>query len=175
MKRFAVSSLLVLAALSTAVPALAQAPAQAQAQASDPSSAAARLPNTFDGPAARVAPAPTSPAQTPPPEAPVVSDPAVVAAAEAMLRKTIAAMQAGSPNYGDMSENLAEKVREQSSAITPLIQSFGPVQDLAHVGHENGAELFLVLFANQNTRWIIAQNPEGRTVVLLFQPAPSDG
>lgn len=133
---------------------------------------AATLPNTFDRPQA--APA-RPPAAQPAPEAKAATpaDLARAAAAEAMLRTTIAAMQAGSPNYADMSDDLASKVREQSSAITPLIQSFGPLKDLAHVGVENGAELFLVHFDNQATQWIIAQNAQGKIVALLFRPAPA--
>ncbi len=141
--------------------------------------AAASLPNTFDRPQA-VANSPVAsprpaaraaPAQTPAPAQAAPSDPAKVAAAEAMLRTTIAAMQAGTPNYGDMSDDLAATVREQSAAITPLIQSFGKMQSLAHVGAENGAELFLVGFDNQITQWIIAQNAGGEIVALLFRPA----
>jgi hypothetical protein len=133
--------------------------------------AAARLPNTFDNASAVPASAP-APQAAPAAEA---MDPARAAAAEAMLKNTIAAMQAGSPNYGDMSDDLAEKVREQSTAITPLIQSFGAVTSVTHVGAERGAELFMVEFANQRTQWIIAQGDDGKIIALLFRPAPAGG
>lgn len=176
MSRFAISAVAAVLALA-AVPALAQSAGQGRSQLTPPGgpAAVATLPNTFDGPpAARPAarPAAAAPAQATTPAA-TPSDPAQVAAAEAMLRKTVAAMQAGAPNYGDMSENLAVKVREQSSAITPLIQSFGALTALAHVGAENGAELFMAQFANQATQWVIALNAEGKIVVLLFRPAPA--
>ena len=168
----ALFSALVLSATASAVltsPALAQSGSQP---------AAATLPNTFDGAATRSAPAQPTPAPRPStPQTPAspqaASDPRIVAAAETMLRKTISAMQAGSPNYGDMTQNLAGKVREQSSAITPLIQSFGEVTAITHVGAENGAELFLVDFLNQITHWVIAQDAQGKIVVLLFRPAPA--
>lgn len=166
----ALSILLATAALASPFAAMGQTPSGA-ALAPTPSgpAAAARLPNTFDRPQV----VPTSPAaRTARPAAATPSDPARIAAAEAMLRTTIAAMQAGTPNYGDMTESLAGKVREQSAAITPLIQSFGKMQSLAHVGAENGAELFLVGFDNQITQWIIGQNGEGKIVALLFRPAP---
>lgn len=164
------SILLATAALAAPLAAMAQTAPTPSGPA-----AAARLPNTFDRPQA----VPTAPAaRTAGPAASASaaaaatpSDPAKIAAAEAMLRTTIAAMQAGAPNYGDMTESLAGKVREQSAAITPLIQSFGKMQSLAHVGAENGAELFLVGFDNQITQWIIAQNGEGKIVALLFRPA----
>lgn len=176
MSRLAISAVAAILALAAA-PALAQSAGQGRSQLTPPGgpAAVATLPNTFDGPpAARPAarPAAAAPAQATTPAA-TPSDPAQVAAAEAMLRKTVAAMQAGAPNYGDMSENLAVKVREQSSAITPLIQSFGALTALAHVGAENGAELFMAQFANQATQWVIALNAEGKIVVLLFRPAPA--
>lgn len=172
--RFSALILSATASMALTSPALAQSGSQP---------AAATLPNTFDGAATRSTPvqpapaprtsAPQTPASQPPASPQVASDPRTVAAAEAMLRKTISAMQAGSPNYGDMSPNLAGKVREQSSAITPLIQSFGAVTAITHVGAENGAELFLVDFINQITHWVIAQDAQGKIVVLLFRPAPA--
>lgn len=177
MSRLAISAVAAILALAAA-PALAQSAGQGRSQLTPPGgpAAVATLPNTFDGPpAARPAARPAAaaaPAQATAPAA-TPSDPAQVAAAEAMLRKTVAAMQAGAPNYGDMSENLAVKVREQSSAITPLMQSFGALTALAHVGAENGAELFMAQFANQATQWVIALNAEGKIVVLLFRPAPA--
>lgn len=159
-------------ALTAAVLASALAsPSPATAQSASEPAAAARLPNTFDRPQAAPARPATRTAAPGQASAAAPSDPARIAAAEAMLRKTVAAMQAGSPNYGDMSADLAVKVREQSAAITPLIQSFGALQSLTHVGAENGAELFLVGFANQSTQWIIAQDAQGRIVALLFRPA----
>jgi len=155
--------LLMLAALALPVAALAQT-----APAPLPSGAAATLPNTFDAPAR---PAPSA-APAPVVAATLPSDPVKVAAVEAILRTTIAAMQSGTPNYGDMTDDLAGKVREQAAAITPIFQQVGPLQTIAHVGTQDGAELFLVVFANAPTQWIIAQNPEGKITALLFRPAP---
>lgn len=140
--------------------------AQTAPQATGP--AAATLPNSFDGPVSQASPArPTGPA----PAAASASSPAEIAAAEAALRKTIAAMQAGSPNYADMSDDLAAKVREQSAAILPLFQQLGALENLRHQGPQDSAELFRVNFANAPTEWIIALNPEGKIVALLFRPA----
>ena len=158
MKSALAAAVLISAAL--ALPAAAQTAPQTGA-------AAARLPNTFDQPAAppRAAPVP----------APVASDPAKVAAAEAMLRTTIAAFQAGTPNYSDMTADLADKVRQQAPSITPIFAQLGALGDIAHVGAEDGAELFMVGFANAPTQWIIAQNEQGKIIALLFRPAPPPG
>lgn len=148
-----------------------QAPAETPLPPPAQTGAAATLPNSFDGPRqpARPAPAPAeAPAATP-------SDPAKVAAAEAMLKTTIAAMQAGAPNYDDMTPDLAEQVRGQSAQVLPIFQQLGALQGATHVGTQDEAELFAVIFANAPTQWIIALNPEGKMVALLFRPAPPPG
>ncbi|HEX8470979.1 MAG TPA: hypothetical protein VF633_07705 [Brevundimonas sp.] len=150
--------------------AFAQSPATPTAQpaARPATGAAGTLPNTFDRPA-QVAPTPapaTPPAVTP-------SDPAKVAAAETALKKTIAALQSGTPNYADMTPDLAGKVRERAETLTSLVKGFGSLNGVSHVATENGAELFLVMFANAPTQWIVGQDDEGKVTVLLFRPAPA--
>jgi hypothetical protein len=166
---------LVALAAVLAVPGAALAQAATSAPAPAQSGAAATLPNTFDGPQAAApraaSPAAPRPAPTPAPDT-TPSSPAKVAAAEAALKTTIAAMQAGTPNYGDMSDDLAAKVREQSANVLPLFQQLGALQSVTHVGTQDGAELFAAVFANAPTQWIIAQSPEGKIVALLFRPAP---
>lgn len=168
---FAASVMLIAAALAPPTAALAQAtPAPATtAPAPAQTGAAGSLPNTFDRPAA-AAPAPT-------PAAPVLtpSDPAKVAAAETALKTTIVAMQAGTPNYGDMTPDLAEKVRGLAPNLAPIFQQLGAVQTVAHLRTQDGAELFDVAFANARTEWVIAQNADGKIVALLFRPAPPQG
>lgn len=142
-------------------------PGAALAQTTPPPGAAATLPNTFDQPdVARPAPAQA----LPPVEA---GDPAQVAAAERMLRTTIAALQAGAPNYADMTSDLASKVRQQQAAITPLIQGFGALRTVGHVGVDRGMQLFAVTFANTATQWVIGLDDQGKIVGLLFRPAPA--
>ncbi|CAN5436998.1 hypothetical protein BH10PSE1_BH10PSE1_21330 [soil metagenome] len=161
----------VFAALATAL----ILPGVALAQTATPpaqTGAAARLPNTFDSPPQTARPTPAAPAEAP---AQTPSDPATVAAAEAMLKTTVAAMEAGEPNYSDMTPDLAEKVRAQSANVLPLFQQLGVLQSVTHVGTQDGAELFTVVFANAPTQWIIALNPEGKITALLFRPAPAPG
>ena len=155
----------------TALAALAAAlviPAAASAQSLG---AAGTLPNTFDRPAQSAPPAAAPRAAPTAPATP--SDPAKVAAAEKALKATIAAMQAGAPNYDAMTPDLAAKVREQAANMAPLIQSFGALNGVSHVATQNGAELFLVMFANAPTQWIIGLSQEGKIGVLLFRPAPA--
>ena len=154
--------------------ALAQSqtgPAQANPAPARPATgAAATLPNTFDRPAEQRPQAPTpAAAQT----TVTPSDPAKVAAAETALRTSIAAMQSGTPNYGDMTPDLAAKVREQAATVTPLVKGFGELLGVTHVATQSGSELFLVMFANAPTQWIVGQNAEGKITALLFRPAPA--
>ncbi|WP_439478171.1 hypothetical protein [Brevundimonas sp.] len=140
--------------------ALLLLPAAAQAQV-----AAASMPNSFDAPApaARVA-------------APVIAAaPAALAPAnpraEDVLREIIAGAQAGTIDYSLMSDDLAARVREQETAIQPLIAGFGPVQAVDFVGNQNGADLFAVTFTNAATQWVIGFNEADKVAALLFRPA----
>lgn len=133
--------------------ALLIAPVAAQAQV-----AAGTVPNTFDAPAV-VQPA-----------VPAVPAPAN-ARSEEVLREIIAGAQAGTIDYGLMTDDLAGKMREQEAAIRPLIESFGPVQAVDFVGRQEGADLFAVVFSNAATQWVIGFNDEDKVAALLFRPA----
>ncbi len=136
--------------------ALLLLPAAAQAQV-----AAASMPNSFDAPATAARAAPVLAA------APTPANPR----AEDVLREIIAGAQAGTIDYSLMSDDLAARVREQETAIQPLIAGFGPVQAVDFVGNQNGADLFAVTFANAATQWVIGFNEADKVAALLFRPA----
>jgi hypothetical protein len=144
----------LLAALATFA---VSAPA-AQAQ-----QAAATLPDTVGNRPAAIAAAPAT-------AAPAPSETSV--RAEAVLRAQIAAMQAGAPDYNAMTPGLADAVREQEAAVTPLIQGFGALRGIAYAGSENGADLFAVMFEKAATQWVIGLNADGKIGAMLFRPAP---
>lgn len=169
-------TLFAVAALALALPGSAPAQSAGQPQGRpvsdtrDAGVAAGTLPNSFDAPAATPArPDRAAPVQDPPSEP---SSPEVVAAAETALKATVVAAQNGTLNYDDMTPDLAEQVREQAAAMTPLIQGFGRLQTVEHRGRENGAELFLVTFENRITQWIVGMGPDDKIAALLFRPAP---
>ena len=136
--------------------ALLLLPAAAQAQV-----AAASMPNSFDAPATAARAAPVLAA------APTPANPR----AEDVLREIIAGAQAGTIDYSLMSDDLAARVREQETAIQPLIAGFGPVQAVDFVGNQNGADLFAVTFTNAATQWVIGFNEADKVAALLFRPA----
>ena len=96
---------------------------------------------------------------------------AEVSAEEAMLRTTIAAMQAGTPNYDDMGAELADAVRAGEASITPMIQAFGALQTLDHQGEVQGAQHYRATFENAETDWFIALGDDGKIAGLVFRPA----
>lgn len=97
--------------------------------------------------------------------------PAEASAEETMLRATIAAMQAGAPNYDAMVPELADAVRAGEASITPMIQGFGALQAVEHQGEIQGAQHFRVTFENAATDWFIALDDTGKIAGLVFRPA----
>lgn len=145
--------------------ALLLAPAAAQAQV-----AAATVPNSFDRPGAQ---APRTPAPTVAPAAPAapMSTTPANSRSEEVLREVIAGGQAGALPYALMTDDLAAKVREQETAVLPILKGFGAIQALDFVGSREGADLFAVTFATAATQWIIGFNDSGKIDALLFRPA----
>lgn len=142
--------------------ALLAAPAVASAQAAqDKPTAAATLPNAFDGPAPRPLAAP-----------PVATASATAdSRSEPTLRAIVAAIQAGEPDYDVFSPDLAAKMREMEPQVTPLVQQFGELKTVAYEGEQNGADMFRLTFDNQATQWLIGFNGAGKVAALLFRPA----
>lgn len=143
--------------------ALLAAPALASAQAAqDKPTAAATLPNAFDGPAPRPSAAPPAAAT-----ARATAD----SRSEPTLRAIVAAIQAGEPDYDVFSPDLAAKMREMEPQVTPLVQQFGELKTVAYEGEQNGADMFRLTFDNQATQWLIGFNDAGKVAALLFRPA----
>lgn len=138
--------------------------------------AAAAIPNTFDGPATpagdRVRTAP--PDMTAPMPAPAAEVGPDVKRAEDALRAVVTGVQTDTLNYAMFSEGLASRIRGQAATIGPLIKGFGGLTDVIYVGQEQGAELFALDFANARTQWIIGFNAEDEIALLLFRPAPAE-
>ncbi|MCS6626419.1 hypothetical protein N0B44_26205 [Roseibacterium beibuensis] len=149
--------------------ALLMAPAAAHAQV-----AAGTMPNTFDDPNARARAVSQPAPQTAPEPAPAqaeLSPDMANEASEETLRTLIAEMQAGEPDYSRMTETIAAAVREQSTAMRPVIDGFGDLVTVDFMGSQNGIDVFNVTFANAATQWLIGINPEGKISALLFRPA----
>lgn len=149
------------AVLGVSLLALPVAAQTATPPASSPG-AAATLPNAFAEPA-------PAPAASPlPAPAAVAPD---IARAEQALRAAIASFQSGDVDYSVFSDDLAVQIREQAETVTPLVQQFGALKTISHVGQQDGADLFRVVFEKQATDWVIAFNDDDQIAALLFRPA----
>lgn len=126
--------------------------------------AAATLPNAFEEPAP-ARPAASAPRPEPAAEAPDI------ARSEQALRAAIASFQSGNVDYSVFSDDLATQIREQAPTVTPLVQQFGALKTINHVGQQDGADLFRVVFEKQATDWVIAFNGDNQIAALLFRPA----
>ncbi|WP_333610603.1 hypothetical protein [Brevundimonas bullata] len=122
--------------------------------------AAATLPNAFGEPAAPARPA-----------APAVAEAPDIARSEQALRAAIASFQSGNIDYSVFSDDLATQIREQATTVTPMVQQFGALKTIDHVGQQDGADLFRVVFEKQATDWVIAFDDQDQIAALLFRPA----
>lgn len=150
---------LALAVSLTAGAALAQ---DADTPASE--TAAASLPNAFDG-TPRTA-TPVAVQETPTAEAPDVTR------GRETLEAVIADAQDGSLDFSAFSADMTTRLRPVEADLTAAIQSFGELETIAHVGHQNGADMFEVRFESILTQWVIGFDVEDRIAVLLFREAP---
>lgn len=130
--------------------------------------AAGTVPNTFDRPATAAPAAPTAAPQAAPQ---AMSTTPANAASEETLRTIIASLQAGTPDYSLMTDDLATQLRGQATTILPVMQGFGAIQSFDFVGSRNSADMFVVNFANAETEWIVGMEESGKVAALLFRPA----
>ncbi len=153
---------LVLAVSLTSGAALAQD--TPETDASD--TAAASLPNAFDG-TPRTAP-PVAVQETPTAEAPDVTR------ARETLEAVIADAQDGSLDFSAFTEDMTTRLRPVEGDLTGAIQSFGALETIAYVGRQNGADMFEVRFETILTQWVIGFDADDRIAVLLFREAPAE-
>lgn len=157
---------LLLAAVLLATPVVANAQV-----------AAGSVPNTFDRPATQ----PARPAATPAARAPAARPAAgqtealspnrISVNSEGALRAFIRGAQAGEIDYAVMSDDLASQVRQQESAVTPIVQGFGAIEEVRFMGSRGTADQYAITFANGATEWMIGFNEDGKIAALLFRPA----
>ncbi len=158
------TALFALIAMAVAAPAAASAqtaPAQAPA-------AAATLPDAFGTPARQPA-QPARPATPPAMAAPSATAPDI-ARAQTALVEVIANLKSGQIDYTPFSNDLAAKIREQSSQIGSLLTQFGEIKTVRHLAQPDGVDVFRVDFDNQATEWMIGFDNDDQIAALLFRP-----
>jgi hypothetical protein len=113
---------------------------------------------------------PTDPSALPSAQ-PVGPGPEVIAAHEAVLRKVIGELQAGTPNYDQMVPQLADAVRAAAAEIQPKLAQLGPIKTVEFAGSQQQALKFKVAFEKGETVWFIVITPEGKIGGLVFRDA----
>lgn len=90
---------------------------------------------------------------------------------EAWLRRYIAAVQNGTPNYENMGVFLTNAARQQWPDQQPLYKSLGALQSLSFEGGGGGGtDVYLATFQNGKTRWHLeAPDTAGKVNRLFFQ------
>jgi hypothetical protein len=90
---------------------------------------------------------------------------------EAAIRKDIADLAAGTPDYDTMSPGLAAATRQQLEKIKTLFASLGAVKSVTFKSVErNGADVYVVEFEHGSTEWRIIMAPDGKIDTLNFRP-----
>ena len=90
---------------------------------------------------------------------------------EAWLRRHIAAIQAGKPNYQDMGPFLTSAVQRQWPDQQALYKSLGALRSVTFEGGGgNETDVYLVTFRNHKIRWHIeAPDATGKLNTLFFR------
>ncbi len=94
------------------------------------------------------------------------------AGSEAALRKTIAATQAGTPNYDDLAPALQDATRRQLPALQPDLKARGPIQSVEFKGvAKGGGDQYVVTFQNgTQLQSVIALTNDGKIEGLILLP-----
>lgn len=129
--------------------------------------AAASLPNAFDGSPRTALPVAVQ-------EAPTAEAPDVARGRETLIA-VIEDAQDGTLDFSAFSEDMTTRLRPVEGDLTGAIQSFGALETIAYVGRQGGADMFEVRFETILTQWVIGFDADDRIAILLFREAPAEG
>jgi bla regulator protein blaR1 len=92
---------------------------------------------------------------------------------ETALRKHIDAIEAGAPNYEDMTAPLQEAVRKQLPVLELSFKEYGPIQSVEFRGVDDaGSDKYLVTYqSGKQSEWFIRLDADGKVSGLLFRSA----
>jgi len=90
---------------------------------------------------------------------------------EAALRKTIAGIAAGNPDYSALTPAMADLTRNQLPVLQPAFQRLGELQSVVFKGVDlNGTDQYLVQFAKGAVLFSISLDPQGKVGGARFVP-----
>ncbi|HEX8653858.1 MAG TPA: helix-turn-helix transcriptional regulator [Allosphingosinicella sp.] len=98
------------------------------------------------------------------------------AGTEAALRRLVAGLASGSPDYDKLSPQFAEVVRRDLPRTQPLFSSMGELRSVTFRGRgEMGDDVYNLVFANGGVIMSAALDAEGRMVGGILQPVGAPG
>jgi hypothetical protein len=90
---------------------------------------------------------------------------------EEALRKVIAGLQKGEPDYDRMSSPLAEIMRQRLDQTKTIMTSLGGLKSIKFTGvGPGGADIYRVEFEKGATEWRISLGQDGKIAGLTFRP-----
>ena len=93
------------------------------------------------------------------------------AGTEAALRRLVAGLASGSPDYDKLSPQFAEVVRGDLPRTQPLFSSMGELRSVTFSGRgERGDDVYKLAFANGEVMMSAALDAEGRMTGGIFKP-----
>lgn len=116
---------------------------------------------------AQTADAPAATAAVPAPP------PGVREKTETALHDTIAAFQAGKPNFDDMEKPLADAVRSQSGTLSVMMDQLGSLKSLDYEAWNpkgQGIAAYIATFEKGRVQCLLGFGPEGKIQTLWFKP-----
>lgn len=88
------------------------------------------------------------------------------ARAETALRRVLGELAAGAPDYAQMNEATAARVRTQQPQLTPALTQYGAIRTITPLADADGSQRFRVTFANGSAVFVIATDAEGKITAL---------
>jgi DNA-binding CsgD family transcriptional regulator len=93
------------------------------------------------------------------------------AGTEAALRRLVAGLASGSPDYGKLSPRFAEVVRGDLPMTHPMFKTLGELKSITYRGHGmTGDDAYNLVFANGEVFMSVALDTEGRMAGGILRP-----
>jgi cyanophycinase len=90
---------------------------------------------------------------------------------EATIRRVIAEIEVGTPNYDSMNPGLAAATRQQLPRLKAIFANLGRLKSVTFRSVEkSGMDVYVVEFQHGTTEWRIMKSPDGKIDSLGFQP-----
>jgi hypothetical protein len=98
------------------------------------------------------------------------------AATQAALRRLVAGLASGSPDYGKLSPQFAEVVRRDLPMTHPMFRSLGELKSVTFRGRGSmGDDIYKLVFARGGVIMSAALDADGRMAGGILQPLEPPG